>query len=257
MNVLHGDTRYCLESGHDLSGTHISSTQPVAVFVGSVAVNVPYDVETFDHVAEQLPPFETLGSSFVTAPMTASGEASVRSIVRVLAVAGGTTYNIQPPQGGVGSGALGENEILELTVETPVHISTGNPVLAAQYLVGSEYGTGSRPIGDPAMTWLVPEEQWADSYAFETVPEYANATGGSEVYVHVVTKPGEPVHFDGEVIEVGDFVPVGTGEYDIAWIFIEEGIHFIECTNGCGAHLWGLGPGVGMAHPLGTMLNAL
>ena len=259
MNVLNGDIRYCPETGHDLSGTQIGSTQPVAVFVGSVGVNVPFDVETFDHVAEQLPPLETLGTSFVTAPMTASGESGVYSIVRVLSVSGGTTYNVNPPQGGVGSGALAENEVLEFTVETPVHFSTSGPVLAAQYLVGSEYGTsGTRPIGDPAMTWLVPEEQWADSYAFETVPEYANATGGSEVYVLIAKKTGTSVTYDGSTITPGGWVAVGTGgEYQVAWMLVEEGIHFIEGTGVAAAHLWGLGPGVGMAHPLGTMLDTL
>jgi hypothetical protein len=248
------DNLYCEEAELDLSGTTIDASQPVAVFVGAVAVNVPFDVGTTDHIAEQLPPLETLGRFFVTGPMSASGEADVHTVVKLMAVSNATRVEFHPTTDGYDEVTLQQGDTLEVTLTDSVVITSIRPLLAAQFIVGREYGSsGSRPIGDPAMLWLVPERQWTESFVFEIPQEYGE--GSCEAYVHVVSRTGAIVSFDGTELEFGDWSPVGSSSvYQIAWEYIDSGIHFIESDVPIGVQLWGMAPEAGMAHPVGTRL---
>jgi hypothetical protein len=255
---LGGGDYVCSDPALDLSGTIIDTSQPVAVFVGAVAVNVPYDTGASDHVAEQVPPYETLGRNFVTAPMGADDEPDIQSMIRILAAQGPTNVTLDPAQGTTSVEMIDEGEVLEFMVETPVHIQASHPVLAAQFLVGKEFG-GTRDIGDPAMTFLVPLEQWTDAYRFEVTTEYGDGLEFSEARVMIARGPGTTVTYDMAEIGATEWDGVGVGgTYQVTQRTIDSGIHFVEATGAdVSVVVWGLGPYTGIAHPAGMDLASL
>lgn len=247
------DVWVCDETDLDPSGTIITATQPVAVFTGAVAVNVPYGVGTPDHVAEQVPPLETLGATFVTAPMFAEGATDVDSYVKILAVAPGTGITIDPDQDGIDNANLDEGQVFEFKLVSPAEITSTQPVLAAQFLVGKEYGAEDATVGDPAMTWLVPREQWSDSYTFEPPHEYDG--GDNQMRVMIVREPTTTATLDRD--DPGGWTSLASSRYSVTRVGVDAGMHFIEADGAVGVVMWGMGPDVGVACPVGTRLDPL
>ena len=53
----------------DMSGTRIFSTKPISVLSGNECANVPTDKGYCDHLVEHIPPVNTWGQRFITAPL--------------------------------------------------------------------------------------------------------------------------------------------------------------------------------------------
>ncbi len=59
----------------DLSGVHITASNPIAVFGGNVCSNVPAASPACDHMEHQLPAVQSWGRQYVAAPVIRRGEA--------------------------------------------------------------------------------------------------------------------------------------------------------------------------------------
>jgi hypothetical protein len=180
----------------DFTGSVIRATEPVSVFVGSEASDVPifegYETRQCcaDHLEEQLLPDETLGTQFVISRMpsraaalndafldpTASvAEGNEPEWIRVVAVSEEPTevtatlprpYNrfvLQQHQGEI----LRADQDFMLEADRPIAILQALP---SQEVVGipKQY-----PGGDPAIIAVPPVEQYRDSYIFLTPDKYA------------------------------------------------------------------------------------
>src|SRR5262249_58412172 len=71
ITLNRGQTYQLLAQGlhEDLTGTHISSTQPVAVFGGSMIARVPFGFVAADHLVDQLPPLQTSANHSSPSPL--------------------------------------------------------------------------------------------------------------------------------------------------------------------------------------------
>ncbi|CAI7992696.1 IgGFc-binding protein [Geodia barretti] len=56
-----------LSSHEDLTGTHVVSDKPLALFSGHECGNMPFDLQFCDHMVEQISPIATWGIKFYTA----------------------------------------------------------------------------------------------------------------------------------------------------------------------------------------------
>jgi hypothetical protein len=151
----------------DLTGTHVTSTKPVAYFVHNWALRVPITAEYSDVMTQQLPPVNQWGYHFVISPTVQK-----LSRIRVLASQDGTTITqtggtlpVNNPGGQRPADVslpftLNAGEFVELEITTGAcFISSDKPVGLCAYLVSASVSLGTPEKGDPSMTWLPPVEQ--------------------------------------------------------------------------------------------------
>lgn len=181
----------------DFTGTLVDANQPVSVFVGSEASDVPR-FETYstrqccaDHLEEQLFPDRTLGTRFIIArqprrsvalnnafvdPTRDSvAEPNEPEWVRVVATQPGATTvttTLPPPDDRF---TLGERESMILRADQDFIMSSDLPVAVLQALPSQEaVGIPSEyPGGDPAIIAVPPTEQYRQEYVFLTPDLYA------------------------------------------------------------------------------------
>jgi hypothetical protein len=251
----------CTPGVPDLTGTRVRADRPVVAFGGHLCANVPTTAGTCDHLEAQLPPIETLGARFTSAPLVAP-DSGHRNLVRVVAAFDGTTIASEPPlelhRPGQGRDeppveTLDAGEWAEAFVDAPFSISTSEPVMVAQYLLGS----GDPPVratrGDPSMTLLVPEEQHTDGYVFSSPDSYRPAAGGQS-YVLLVREPGAAVTLDGQPVP-GPWTEVAGRQ--VRLLEVDGGIHRLEADAPLGAMVYGLGKDTSYAYPAGLDLERI
>jgi hypothetical protein len=174
----------------DFTGTRVESDQPVAVFAGVEATDVPIWEEigerqaAADHLEQQQYPIRSLGFNFVvghsprrTQALAASG-ATVSPLAtepewyRILAVEDGTVITTTIP----GEEQIELDAMGYVTLESDTHfIAHSNRPIALGQFVGGQDTTGilwSYPGGDPAFILVPPIEQWRSGYVFLTPDKY-------------------------------------------------------------------------------------
>lgn len=224
---------------YDLTGTVIRSEQPVAVIAGHDCTFVPYDEPACDHLEEQLFPFETLGTSFLAAPIGRERERS--TLLRVVSGAADNEIRFEPAVRPTVT--LGLGEWIEVPLFAGVRV-TGTGALHAML-----YRTGFGEEGDPAMTQVVPETQYRDDYAFLTPGTF------SEDWVHVIAPLSARVVLDGELIP--PLVPIeGTG-WGYTNVLVERGAHRVTGNLAFGLQLYGLAAYTSYAYPGGLDLHRI
>jgi len=175
----------------DFTGTSLMADQPLAVFSGSEASDVP-DFATLstrqccaDHMEEQLFPLSTAGKRFVAvkspertkAVKAAGADVAVvreKEWFRVLGTEEFTTVNTSLPAPNDRFTVTG-GQFKQLEVDRDFVISASAPVFVGQYN-GSQATTGipnSLPGGDPSFTVLPPTEQYRTEYNFLVPNKYA------------------------------------------------------------------------------------
>ena len=142
----------------DLSGTIVSSNEPIAVFGGHSCANIPTDIPLCDHVVEQIPPTSTWGTNFFTVPLATR---AVGDTFRVLASQDQTSISIN----GVVVDIIDKGQIFEQLLSQPSRIKTNRPVLVAQYANGQGFDNAN---ADPFMMLIPPSEQFLAEYTVST-----------------------------------------------------------------------------------------
>lgn len=245
--VVAGETGYCEEPEHDLTGALIHSSAPIAAFGGHTCANAPVSVVACDHLETALAPTPTWGTRFVTAPLSDPATA-MPNLLRVVAAHDGTEVTIEPPPAGTARvSTLARGEILDALLSAPVSITASQPVEVAQILVGQNYTQPPQPRGDPALTILVPEEQFRASYVFLTPTSYTAVTRGQS-WLLISREPGASITLDG--VEVtGGWRRVGDRE--LATVPVSGGAHRATGTSRFGLIAFGLGRYTSYAYPAG------
>lgn len=179
----------------DFTGTLVEASNPVSVFVGSEASDVPR-FETYatrqccaDHLEEQLFPDAALGNRFIVARMPprsvalnnafVSGDSVAEpnepEWVKIVAVSAGVTSvrtTLAPPDDFF---TLAEREGIIVRANQDFILEADQPVSVLQALPSQEaVGIPSEyPGGDPAIIAVPPTEQYRQEYVFLTPDLYA------------------------------------------------------------------------------------
>lgn len=181
----------------DFTGSTVSATHPVSVFVGSEASDAPRFATLAnrmccaDHLEEQLFPNDTLGRRFFIGRMPprstalnaafldptrdSVGEFNEPEYVRLVAVEAGmtsVTTSLQPPDA---SFTLAQGESIILIANQDVEINA-DKAIAVLHVLPSQEAVGivsDYPGGDPAIIAPAPVEQYRQDYVFLTPSLYA------------------------------------------------------------------------------------
>jgi len=190
----------------DLTGSLITSDQPVTVVSGHFCADVPDGVAACDHLEETMFPVDTLGTHYmVNAPAVTSIPDGKVEVVRVIATGDNTSLSYDPPQAGAPGTIAHAGDFIEIdNTAASFLITSDQKVLVAQYMEGQDAGGGT---GDPSMALAVPVEQFRSSYLFHAPVTYDSN------YVDVTAPTGAMVVLDGMPLA---FTPIGSSGYGLA-----------------------------------------
>lgn len=201
--------------GADFTGTRVDADQPVAVFSGSEASDVPDFPDLTkrkccaDHLEQQLFPITTLGTVFIALTTPSRTEALAkagaqitvnkkeREYFRILSNGENTqvTTNLASPA----LFSVKRGAYQQLTVDQDFTIQTTEPVVVGQFVAGQDDAAvpSSLPGGDPSFILLPPVEQFRKDYLFLTPDKY------SFDFVMIAAPKGAKVLLDGRQLQAG------------------------------------------------------
>jgi hypothetical protein len=219
----------------DLTGSHIISDKPVAVYGGSLSTTVPATpgISAWDHLYEQMPPVNTWGREYYAAPL-ATRQADR---YRVMASVNQTKVWIgnQPPVT-IDRGAYHE---FTLSGNDPSRIFADKPIMVAQY--SQSRSTDNVKDGDPFMIILSPVSQTKNDVTFVTYTSNQIKT----YYVNIITLTSETANIQLDGAGIGNqFKPFPGNKYSYAQIAIGFGTYRLRNTNSRGgflAYVYGFG----------------
>ena len=177
----------------DITGTVITSEQPISVFVGNECGQVPTGATACDVLVEQIPPHIVYGQRFFALPFALRESGDIFKIGSLAnnnnvtitcsrATAGGS-LTIYHPEGKVIN--FGEYHTFRTTErqneQQPYYrdfccIETSSPATVMQYALGHSIDTItieeiSAGAGDPAMTLVPPVSQYSNDFIINTMDD--------------------------------------------------------------------------------------
>lgn len=231
---------------HDLTGSRVVANQPVAVFGGHEEAIVG-DGCCAEHLEQQMFPVSTLGTRYLAAP--AEDRNGPGDVWRILATEDGTTVSTTPPQTPNGLAELDRGEWISIDTGEPYEILASAPVIVGQYLRSAQATDDG--IGDPALILSVPVGQFRSEYALLTPADY------TEDWLTVVRATGTLVQLDGEPLPADAFRPIGMGDYEMAWVRVDDGPHIVIGTEPFGLSAYGYSAAVSYGFPAGLNLRRM
>jgi len=221
---------------YDLTGSTITSTNPVAVWAGHDCTFIPYNYWACDHLEEMMFPLQTWGKHFLvglTHPVETGTTES--NMIRILAGDDGVQVSFNPSTV-ANSATLNAGEYVEFmpTPGTHFEINATGPIMVGKFMVGQNYWTESYDaMGDPAFGLVVPVEQYRSEYSFSTPPSI------TVNYVNVIAEiPADTMDYimlDGVAITAQQFSPIGSTGWGVAQLDVTNsgsgGSHTIVAPN--------------------------
>ncbi|XP_067929104.1 uncharacterized protein [Watersipora subatra] len=181
VQLQHRNTRKSVPQG-DLSGARIQCSKRCAAFSGNSRTSVSGDSR--DLLVEQLPPVSTWGREFAVPPTP--GRTDRPDILKIVCQQRGTIVLVDGfPHPCDAGGSIQ----LEISTAAPHFVTATKPVMAAT-VVMSQNGNNALIQADPAMTLIIPEEQYAQAYTIATATWSGAATDGQayDNYLTVVVR---------------------------------------------------------------------
>ena len=236
----------------DLTGTHIVSTNRIAVFAGheEAVIGEAGDGDSAccaDHLEEQLFPVSTWGTNYVAVHSPPRGNEV--DIWRVIAAQNNTRITTNPMISGLHGRTLQQGEWYEAQTTESFEIVASDKIQVTQFIVSQEDAGITDTIGDPAMVLAVPVEQWRDDYRLLTPQNY------SRDYVTVIRRAGEAVRIE-DVEITASFTPIGAGTFEFTHIQWEPGPHHVDGDGTFGVAMFGYDTAVSYGYPGGLNLNS-
>ncbi len=212
----------------DMSGTEILSDKPIVVFGGHEEAVVGMGC-CAEHLEQQMYPVTTWGNRYLAAQSESRGGSN--DVWRVVASVDGTQVETIPPQPDAATFTLNRGQWRQIEAIGSFEVVASGPIMVGQYLKSQEdTGTG---IGDPSFILAAPIDSFRRDYAFLT-PE-----GYQQDWVTVMRPAGALIILDGRPLPDSLFVSFGTGEYEYAWVSMEDGSHSIEGELPFGLSIYG------------------
>ena len=127
-----------------------------------MCADVPLGFSACDHLAEQIPPVATLGTTFATAPLALR---TGGDLFRLVAARDGTSVKVN----GIVKTTLSSGQFYEIDVSstTFAFIETDEPILLVQFSKGTDV---DGVTSDPFMAMIPPIEQYRHRYIISTPP---------------------------------------------------------------------------------------
>ena len=209
-----------IPSTFDITGTLVSSNQPVAVFSGASCANVGSGA--CDHLVEQMPAIEFLSQAYlVSEAHSASGLGN--NLIRVIAAHDNTEVRVD----GTLVATLSIGQFHEFTLSDPAKlIETSEPALVAQYLQGAS----TAGEGDPALSFVPGMDTWLSSYIVAT-PSGSEALAKNLVNIVVPTAAVSSVKINGADVDDSAFTAIAGTGLSVANIDVTPGVVRVEAAE--------------------------
>ncbi|XP_078682401.1 IgGFc-binding protein-like [Branchiostoma floridae x Branchiostoma belcheri] len=209
-----------VQATEDLTGSRITSTHPVSVLSGNLFTVVGNNQRgSGDYIVEMIPPVDTWGKEFVTAPLA---KRTAGDIFRVVAARDNTQVTVtNRPLVNLGAGDFWE---IEANSTEYLHVTSNEPILLAQY---SKTAAADNTSTDPFLMIIPPVAQFEAVYTFSTI-DLKKIDHPTSHHVNLVIQAADkasPV-FDGQPLP-GTTVwhPVPGTTYEATDLTISAGTH--------------------------------
>jgi hypothetical protein len=223
-----------------LTGTRVTANDghPVVLFIAHPALAIPEGVGAADHLEEQLPGMRFWGKKFVASRMPVRGLSAMNTTDNVMwqIYAGEDDTQVSLSASPAVEGlpfeqtVLNRGETVEFLVsgteEDPgdFYIASDKPIAVLQYMTGSA-GPNTGGLGDPAMVYVSPTEQFLSRYVV-LVPE----SWIDDILV-VTRTAGVQVLLDGIPVNDDLFTDVADTGFQVGRIPVPDGVHSLESTD--------------------------
>ncbi|MCL2289558.1 MAG: T9SS type A sorting domain-containing protein [Bacteroidetes bacterium] len=180
---------YYKTSNTDMTGAHITASNPVAFFALNKSAKIPAGYDFTDCLMQQLPPVESWGSEFFVPVSNRT-----RDVIRIVASENNTHITqtggklLNPSGGQTSLTNLQAGQFVELEVslsENGCYIQTNKSVGVCTYLTSANYNGGT--ISDPAQTWLPPLDQ--KNFNTRISPFVPSGNSGINAYYALIATP--------------------------------------------------------------------
>ncbi len=230
----------------DLSGSHITSNKPIAVFSGHMAATIPAEALCCaDHLVEQLPPIPAWGKRFATVPLATRTKGD---FFRFIAAEDGTAIYLN----GSLTAVLNRGQFTERILKDPAEIIATGPIMVAQYSTSIYFDNGTTGKGDPFFMIIPPYSQFLNHYTITTPP-----TGFDINYANVVAPTAMlgNITLDGAAIPWSSFSSIGVSGFSGAQVPLSVGAHTLDGPAGFGVFVYGYAQDEGYGYPGGMNMT--
>jgi hypothetical protein len=233
---------------NDFTGTSIRSDKPVAVFAGHEQAVIGEDGDggsncCADHLEEQLYPVSGWGRQYLAVHSPPRG--TEPDYWRVLASADNTRIVTSPAIAGLDGQVINRGEFIEVNTPTSFELNATAPVLVGQYLASQQSAGVDTGNGDPSFILSVPVEGFRDQYVVLTPDNY------DDDYLTIIRPTGVEVSLDLAFIPDSEFTPLGTLNYEYAWMPVNPGSHQLSSELPFGVIAIGYDGAVSYGFPAG------
>ncbi|MFH1809738.1 MAG: IgGFc-binding protein [Pseudomonadota bacterium] len=245
-------------AGPDPTGLLVAASKPIGVFGAHQCAYVPEQSEACDHLEEMLPPIETWGTTYLAVmprmrnTNLGSSANQERMYYRLISASDGNRVSVDPlpadlrgaqaasatscafdVNGGV---VLNDGQFCELGSRSSFRIQAQRPIGVSALFVGqvatglTEYGTHG---GDPALSVLIPTEQWRAWYTVLAPEHYYDKLltviygGNTLLYLDGVAIAPQTAGAVGSSELVETQRAVGTTGYFVLTLRLSSGSHRI------------------------------
>ncbi|MBN2546365.1 MAG: IgGFc-binding protein, partial [Spirochaetes bacterium] len=211
----------------DVTGSHIVSNKPIAVFSGNRIANIPIDVFYGDHILDQMIPVDYWSNSYIAIPLADRD----RYTLRILAAKNDTLININDSV----NTTINAGEFYELIMTETAVISSNEQVLIAQFAHGGQDDAILTEMGDPFMVILPSENQFINNYKFSTIESTITNN-----YINLIINKNDinNIKLDDSAIDPLLFFNINE-TYSGAKVPISEGNHTIKSIMKFGLIIYG------------------
>jgi len=233
---------------YDLTGTHITSNLPIAVFCGqySMVPEIPPAYTTYgaeNYMYEQLLPVMDWSTQYLYYPM-AEGSGTT---TRVLASQNGTSVTIN----GANVATLNSGQFYETFLSQPSVIQANYPVMTAEVHDGDGYNNTN---GDPYLMLVPPPDRYLSQYQVYSGVDYVY---GMDNYLNMIVPNASigSVLLDGTAVSAASFTAIGTSGYSGAAVSVVTGTHQVTGPSSFGLQVYGVGHDDGYGYMGGESLE--
>ncbi|XP_076472736.1 SCO-spondin-like isoform X3 [Babylonia areolata] len=211
-----------LDINADFTGAHIVSSKPVAVVSGNVKVTIPKRDLSADHLTEMMMPVDTWGKTFLS---TSTPDRSIGDLYRFVASEDATTITLSGFSTKQFIDKAGDFVTLDIPSTTYTKITSDKPIMVAMF--AKTFKNDGQFFGDPSMSLIIPEPQYANEYTWATVKTPEGQDFNNKISVIVEKSKMAGLRMDGHPItwyrEKGI---VGSTKMNL-WVRVTPGSHNI------------------------------
>ena len=225
-----------LRSYEDLTGTRVESTKQVSFFSGHECTFIPDGISACDIILEQLPPVQSWGTRFATAPLLArtaydrfriiAGDLATHVIIQCLQANGAAGYSAEVDLNSYGFHAV------DIPSTDFCWIEGTEKIFLIQFSVGSKVdGVPS----DPFMAMVPPVDQYSNSYTLATVPSVVQTyTHYLNILIPEAFYQLDQIFLNGVALSGSTVVSInryGVTQVRVVRTTVSEGVQTLSHTN--------------------------